>query len=286
MIFIFQLIATNKKVIERAGQITSLGSLILTWKLKYLGHVMRHKGMEKKMMVGMVECIRRRGRQWIRWNRTMDREGWRDEVNTVTTGRTRPEHDDELDFNRLLLTCLLLLQVGAPLAPPALLLPAAPQPPPPAALGLRGDWVRARHMRLRSAGQKTLASAPPNQSFIAASFATSARNLRTGATNSAVMRSAALSGRHARRQIGIIFSHEGCQWRRAIILKLKVWRKKGKNSNKWIPKSVKKIYDVDLYLITRLPYHVTGVSRKGQHGSGNVDILNFWMYLYRLIWFI
>ena len=30
-------------------------------------------------------------------------------------------------------------------------------------------------------------------------------------------------------------------------------------------------------------YHVTGVSRKGQCGSGNVDILHFWMYLYRPI---
>ena len=96
---------TNKEVIEQVGQTTPLGSIILRQKLNYLGHVMRHDGMEKKMMVGMVEGSRRRGRQRMRWfdgakeamgmgvcemqRSALDREGWCVKVNRVTRSRTR-----------------------------------------------------------------------------------------------------------------------------------------------------------------------------------------------------
>ena len=51
---------TNKKVIERVGSITPREPLTFRPKWNYLGHFMRHEGMEKDVTVVMVEGSRRR----------------------------------------------------------------------------------------------------------------------------------------------------------------------------------------------------------------------------------
>ena len=37
--------------------------MFLQQKLKYFGHVVHHEGMEKTIMLGMVEGVRKRGKQ-------------------------------------------------------------------------------------------------------------------------------------------------------------------------------------------------------------------------------
>ena len=40
---------------------------MLKLKLQYFGHLMRTDSMEKTLMLGKIECRRRRGRQKMRW---------------------------------------------------------------------------------------------------------------------------------------------------------------------------------------------------------------------------
>ena len=51
---------TNKDVIQRVGPVMSLEAMFLQQKLRYFGHVIRHEGMEKTTMLGMVEGVRKR----------------------------------------------------------------------------------------------------------------------------------------------------------------------------------------------------------------------------------
>ena len=44
-----------------------LEGLMLKLKLQYFGHLMRTDSMEKTLMLGKIECRRRRGRQKMRW---------------------------------------------------------------------------------------------------------------------------------------------------------------------------------------------------------------------------
>ena len=46
----------------------SLGGLLLKLKLQYFGHLMRRAdSLEKTLMLGKIEGMRRRGRQRMRW---------------------------------------------------------------------------------------------------------------------------------------------------------------------------------------------------------------------------
>ena len=59
---------SNQSILKEISPVCSLEGLVLKLKPQYFGHLMqRTDSMEKNLMLGKIEGMRRRGRQRMRW---------------------------------------------------------------------------------------------------------------------------------------------------------------------------------------------------------------------------
>ena len=100
---------SNQSILKEISPEYSLEGLMLKLKLQYFDHLMqRTDSLEKTLVLGTIEGVKRRGRQRIRWldgitnakdmilsrlwELVINREAWHATVHVVTKGWTQLSH--------------------------------------------------------------------------------------------------------------------------------------------------------------------------------------------------